>query len=178
MRYWIKYDGSDYSPSTDDMSYYGYAEITQRPENYVSVWEWSFEENAWVLNKKRYLEQLAVNRYQNEIKGVTLNGIQYDTDDRARMAMIAILTYAPATTVFKLADGTYQDMTLAEVKALFDHVMEYTLACYAHERDIKEFVSENAHDITMLDNDWPSNILGETTPPVETPPETEAEPTN
>lgn len=163
MRYWIRPDGSDYSPSMDDMSRMGYIEVTVKPEVYSSLWDWSFDTNAWVLNTPRFIAQLAANRYQHEIAGLTIDGKTYDTDDRARVALMALITYGKPETVYKLADGSYETLTLDQIKALFDHVMDHTISCYAHEKVIREFVDEGLHTVEMLDDDWPSNVI-ETTP--------------
>jgi len=169
MRYWIRYDGSDYTPSADNMSPWGYAECTKKPDEYSSLWDWNFGQYAWVLNRARYIAQVEVNRLAREEMGVTWGGKVYDTDDRARMALMALIQYAPASTDFKLQDGSYVQLTLEEMKALFNKVMEYTLACYAHEKDIRELIDADAFDITMLDNGWPSTVLDpvETTTPSE-----------
>lgn len=159
MRYWIRPDGTDYSPSTDDMSRMGYIEVTEMPSVYSSLWVWNFATNQWDLDTGRYIAQLAANRYTHEISGITVDGKQYDSDDRARVALIALITYAPAETVYKLADGSYETLTLDQVKALFGRVMEHTLACYAHEKVIREFIDEGLHTVEMLDEDWPSTIL-------------------
>lgn len=169
MRYWIRYDGSDYSPSGDNMGPYGYAEVTKKPDEYSSLWDWSFEKSEWVLNRERYLKQVEVNRLAHESAGITWGGKTYDTDDRARMALVAIIQYAPTSMDFKLQDGTYVHLTLDEIKALFNKVMEYTLTCYAHQKDIRELVDADAYDVSMLDAGWPNPNLDpvETTTPSE-----------
>lgn len=167
MRYWIRYDGSDYSPSGDNMAPFGYAEVTKKPDEYSSLWNWSFEKSEWVLDRDRYLKQVETNRLAHEGAGIIWGGKTYDTDDRARMALVAIIQYAPASMDFKLQDGTYVHLTLDEIKALFNKVMEYTLLCYAHQKDIRELVDAEAYDVSILDSGWPSQNMdpAETTAP-------------
>lgn len=161
MRYWIKNDGSDYSLSQDDMSRLGYIEITERPATYPDMWKWDFAASKWEMDKARYLTQLAVNRLKHEQGGIVVDGKQYDTTDRSRIALIALVQYAPETVEYKMVDGSYVSLTVDDVKALFDKMMAFTLLCFAQEKVVREAVTADTHTIEMLDNDWPANDMSD-----------------
>ena len=57
MRYWILRDGTQYTPSFDDLSQLGFVEITEQPTQYPDLWYWDFTQNAWVLDKTKYIKQ-------------------------------------------------------------------------------------------------------------------------
>jgi len=159
MRYWLRVDNTDYSISGDDMSLNGYAEVSKRPDEYPEIWEYDFDIYAWVINKTRYVKMLADQRYKQEILGITTGGKTYDSDDRARVSLMALIVYGQESYPFKTKDYVYETLTLDEVKALFNKVMGYTLACFEREKVLREKAEAGEMSLGLLVVGWPNPDL-------------------
>jgi hypothetical protein len=123
------------------------------------------------------LEALRLRKWQTKDAGITVNGIQIDTDDRGQAtisgAVLNCLRNPNWTTQWKTAavnpDGTAVWMTVGatEVNAIADAMTGYTEACFtveaAKQAEVAALTGTAAiqgWQATMLDIGWPSQVVG------------------
>lgn len=163
MRYWIRQDTMAYELSDDDMSRFGYIEVTERPSTYSDMWTWSFESWSWVVNKESAKKVISQKCFDLETSGVVYEEHTFGTDDRNKilLTMMALQATRDNTKVFscKTADGEFVDISATDIQLLVDGISDYTQACLLREKDLLVQLSGDDFSVEAMDEGWPSNII-------------------
>lgn len=165
MRYWISRDGSEYVASEDDLrSLMNYVEVTQRPELYTDVWQWSFEDSKWILNVAAVQQAIADRRYEVETAGVYVDGNLISTTDRSKLLLMMAADRVKDSTdtldiKWKIANDHYVSFTPAQIQTLKTKVCDYIGACFVYESQLIDRINRQDFDISELNTGWPDNVI-------------------
>ena len=114
----------------------------------------------------------AAARYFRETGGLTLpNGTKIKTDRESQAQLASVYSSLKsgliADTSWKLADGTWAPVTLAQIEPIVAAVAQYVRSCFDAEKDHNELIDSldtveelYAYDVNA---DWPSNGAAPTT---------------
>lgn len=171
MRYWMRVDNTDYIATDWDMRLQGYDEVSRHPEDHWDMWWYDFDIRQWVISKEKFLAEVSKQRLIQETMGIIKDGKAYDTDDRARVSLMALIQYGQEENLYKQKDFLYETLTLEEIKTLFGHVMSYTVACFKREKELRELAGTDGMTLDAILEGWPNPDLD--APPPPPPPEPE-----
>lgn len=163
MRYWIRQDTMGYELSEDDLSRFGYIEVTERPADHPSMWQWSFDSWSWIVNKEAAKEVIAQKCLDNENAGVVFDGHNIDTSDRSKLLLTMMVMQAgrdaTKTYTLKTIDGQFVEIDATDLVLLVDGISDYTQGCLLREKDLLIELQGEDFSVTAMDEGWPSNII-------------------
>lgn len=104
-------------------------------------------------------EQIAARRYEAEVGGITLNGMQIDTDDRSKLLINGAAleaTIDPSYTMqWKTLSG-FVDLNAQQVIAIARAVRAHVQACFDREAELLAHLEAGTFTEDMLEEGWPS----------------------
>lgn len=105
-------------------------------------------------------ERIASRRYQAQVSGTTLEGMQIDTstDSQALITGAALAAVLDSAYVcrWKMADGTRVELDAKMIIAVASAVRDHIQACYDREDELLTAVAEGTFTDAMLDQGWPA----------------------
>lgn len=105
-------------------------------------------------------QRIAARRYQAQIAGTTLQGMQIDTstDSQALITGAALAAVLDSAYVcrWKMADGTRVELDAKMIIAVASAVRDHIQACYDREDELLTAVAEGTFTDAMLDQGWPA----------------------
>lgn len=105
-------------------------------------------------------ERIAARRYQAQVAGTTLEGMQIDTstDSQALITGAALAAVLDSTYVcrWKMADGTRVELDAKMIIAVASAVRDHIQACYDREDELLTAVADGTFTDAMLDQGWPA----------------------
>lgn len=105
-------------------------------------------------------ERIASRRYQAQVSGTTLQGMQIDTstDSQALITGAALAAVLDSTYVcrWKMADGTPVELDAKMIIAVASAVRDHIQACYDREDELLTAVADGNFTDAMLDQGWPA----------------------
>lgn len=163
MRYWVRQDTGAYELSEDDMSRFGYTEVTERPAEYPEMWRWSFENGMWVVDKTAAKPAITQKCFDRETSGVVYGEHTFSTDDRNKilLTMMALQAARDNTKTYscKTIDGEFVDLSATDLLLLVDGISDYTQGCLLREKTLLVELQGDDFSAAAMDEGWPSNII-------------------
>lgn len=106
-------------------------------------------------------QQVATVRYDNEVKGIIVNGMPVDTG-RDSQGLIAGACLAavidPAYIVnWKSAGGVFLQLTAQQIIGVATAVRAHVQACFNREQVLLTAIANNTYTENMLEQGWPGN---------------------
>lgn len=105
-------------------------------------------------------ERIASRRYQAQVSGTTLEGMQIDTstDSQALITGAALAAVLDSNYVcrWKMADGTRVELDAKMIIAVASAVRDHIQACYDREDELLTAVADGIFTDAMLDQGWPA----------------------
>ena len=101
---------------------------------------------------------LADHRWKVEVAGVTVGGIQIETDDRSKLLIngAALRANRSADYVLRWKTPTgFIDLTATQVLAVADAVCEHVQLCFDREDELLCAVADGSITHAMLEQGWP-----------------------
>lgn len=164
MRYWLDKTTQNYEFSTDDMSFVGYTEVTERPSLYPSMYKWDFERQVWVIDYDLAVKTIADRRYEVETSGVYYNNERIDTSDRGKsmltLAGVRATGMDPAAVIdWKVENGRYIPLTAEQILFLQTAIAIFIGKTFDHERALLERCTRLDFDPAELNTGWPDAVI-------------------
>lgn len=103
-------------------------------------------------------EQIASRRYQAEIAGITLNGLQINTEDRSKLLINGAALEAaidPAYTMQWKTPTGFVELTGEQVIGVARAVRAHVQACFDREAELLAAVADGSITDQMLQEGWP-----------------------
>ena len=105
-------------------------------------------------------ERITSRRYQAQVSGTTLEGMQIDTstDSQALITGAAMAAVLDSNYVcrWKMADGTRVELDAKMIIAVASAVRDHIQACYDREDELLTAVADGTFSEAMLDQGWPA----------------------
>lgn len=105
-------------------------------------------------------ERISARRYQAQVAGTTLQGMQIDTstDSQALITGAALAAVLDSSYVcrWKMADGTRVELDAKMIIAVASAVRDHIQACYDREDELLTAVADGTFTDAMLDQGWPA----------------------
>lgn len=164
IRYWLHRNNLNYEISSDDMTRYGYMEVTERPSPYSEAYRWNNDKAEWELNHEAAIKTIAERRFEVENGGVYYSNKRFDTSDRGKILLhmtrcrCANLPVS-ATIKWKFDDNDYGEFTALEMLTIIDKVAEFIGACYDHEAELVNRIIRKDFSMEELNSGWPKQII-------------------
>lgn len=118
------------------------------------------EDIGRVLNPAPTAASIAARRYEAEVGGITLNGLQINTDDRSKLLINGAAleaTFNPAYTMqWKTADG-FVELTGEQVIGIARAVRAHVQACFDREAELLAALEAGTITAAMLEEGWPQS---------------------
>ncbi|XWO58931.1 DUF4376 domain-containing protein [Pseudomonas luteola] len=115
------------------------------------------EEEAAALKAQR-LEAIAARRYEEETKGITVNGIRIDTgrDSQALItgAALASMLDSDYSCRWKTSSG-FIELSAKQIIGIASAIRAHVQACFDNEADLTDAVEKGTYQDSMLDQGWP-----------------------
>ena len=115
-------------------------------------------DGSWSLPEPDYPAAIAYRRYEAEIGGITLNGLQINTDDRSKVLINGAAleaTIDPAYTMqWKTLTG-FVDLTGEQVIGIARAVRAHVQACFDREAELLAELEAGTLTDDMLEQGWP-----------------------
>lgn len=126
-------------------------------------------DGSWSLPEPDYPAIIAARRYEAEVGGVTLNGLQVNTDDRSKLLINGAAleaTIDPAYVMQWKTPGGFVELTGEQVIGIARAVRAHVQACFDREAELLAALEAGTLTSTMLDEGWPQSQQAnpETTP--------------
>jgi len=103
-------------------------------------------------------ETIAARRYEAEVGGITLDGLQINTDDRSKVLINGAALEATIDPEYvmqwKSGDGFVQ-LTGAQVIGIARAVRAHVQACFDREAELVEALNAGTYSDDMLEQGWP-----------------------
>ena len=103
-------------------------------------------------------EQVAARRYQAEVTGITLDGLQINTDDRSKLLINGAAleaTVDPGYVMQWKAGGGFVQLTGSQVIGIARAVRAHVQACFDREVELLAELEAGTLTDDMLDQGWP-----------------------
>lgn len=101
---------------------------------------------------------IAARRYEAEVGGITLNGMQIDTDDRSKLlingAAVEAMLDADYVMQWKTSEG-FIELTGAQVIGIARAVRAHVQACFDREAELLAELDAGTLTNNMLEQGWP-----------------------
>lgn len=104
------------------------------------------------------VQSIAARRYQAEVSGITIDGIQVETDDRAKLLINGAAVEAmidPNYIMQWKTSGGFVELTGAQVIVIARSVRAHVQACFDRESELIEALNAGSLTEDMLDQGWP-----------------------
>lgn len=111
----------------------------------------------WIID---YAPRIAARRYEAEGGGITLNGLQINTEDRSKLLINGAAleaTINPEYTMQWKTPSGFITLTASEVIAIARAVRAHVQACFDREAELLQALQEGALTNEMLDQGWPES---------------------
>ena len=109
----------------------------------------------WTID---YAHRIAERRWQAEVAGITVNGMQVDTgrDSQALItgAGVSAMRDPDYSVRWKTAAG-FVDLDAEQIIGLASTVRAHVQACFDREAELLEAVANGTFDDAMLEDGWP-----------------------
>ena len=107
------------------------------------------------------MQQVAAVRYENEIKGIIVQGIPVDTgrDSQGLIAgaCLAAVLDPEYSVNWKCPGGTFIQLTAQQIIGVATAVRAHVQACFDREHQLLTAIEANEYTAEMLATGWPSN---------------------
>ena len=103
-------------------------------------------------------EIIAARRYEAEVGGITLNGVQIDTDDRSKLLINGAAleaTIDPAYVMQWKTPGGFIELTAQQVIGIARAVRAHVQACFDREAELMAALDAGTLTQAMLEQGWP-----------------------
>lgn len=103
-------------------------------------------------------ERIAARRYEAEIAGITLNGLQINTEDRSKLLINGAAleaTIDPAYTMQWKTPTGFVDLTGEQVIGIARAVRAHVQACFDREAELLAALDDGTLTDAMLEQGWP-----------------------
>jgi len=105
------------------------------------------------------IDAIASARYDHETAGTTVSGVAVFTDRTTQMKLTGAAIRAerdPSYSVnWKQSDGTYVELSAAQLIAIADAVGDYVQACYSREAVLLSALADGSYTEALLTEGWP-----------------------
>ena len=115
------------------------------------------------VNQERTIEirrqAVATRRYLAEVGGITLNGVDIDTDDRSKLLINGAALEATIDPTYVMqwkTPGGFIELTAVQVIGIARAVRAHVQACFDREAELLAAVDAGTFTTTMLNEGWPS----------------------
>lgn len=101
---------------------------------------------------------IAARRYEAEVGGITLNGMQIDTDDRSKLLINGAAleaTIDPAYVMQWKTPGGFIELTAVQVIGIARAVRAHVQACFDREAELLAALETGTLTPAMLEQGWP-----------------------
>ena len=108
--------------------------------------------------KEERQKVIAARRYDAEVAGITLNGLQINTDDRSKLLINGAAleaTIDPAYTMQWKTPTGFVDLTGEQVIGIARAVRAHVQACFDRESELLTAVADGSITDQMLQEGWP-----------------------
>lgn len=106
------------------------------------------------------IDRIAARRYQAQIAGTSLEGMQIDTstDSQALITGAALAAVLDSAYIcrWKMADGTRVELDAKKIIAVASAVRDHIQACYDREGELLTAVANGTFTSAMLEEGWPA----------------------
>lgn len=102
---------------------------------------------------------IAARRYEAEVGGLVLNGMQIDTDDRSKLLINGAAleaTIDPAYMMQWKTPGGFIELTAQQVIGIARAVRAHVQACFDREAELLAALDAGTLTAAMLNEGWPS----------------------
>lgn len=103
-------------------------------------------------------QSIAARRYEAEVGGITLNGMQIDTDDRSKLLINGAAleaTIDPAYVMQWKTPGGFIELTAPQVIGIARAVRAHVQACFDREAELLAALDAGTITAAMLNEGWP-----------------------
>ena len=114
--------------------------------------------DRWGAVPVEWPQAIAARRYQAEVGGITLNGLQIDTDDRSKLLINGAaleVTIDPAYAMQWKTPTGFVDLTGEQVIGIARAVRAHVQACFDREAELLAAVADGSITDQMLQEGWP-----------------------
>lgn len=104
--------------------------------------------------------RIAARRYEAEVGGITLDGMQIDTDDRSKLLINGAAlgaTIDPAYVMQWKTPGGFVELTGEQVIGIARAVRAHVQACFDREGELHAALEAGTLTAAMLDEGWPQS---------------------
>lgn len=157
MKYYVDIEGR-YLGGWDANPPAGAIEVPVAPTDARQVW--SFDLGQW-QGTPVTAETIAARRYKAEVGGITLAGLQVNTDDRSKLLIQGAAlesTLDPGYTMQWKTPGGFVELGGAEVLQVARAVRAHVQACFDREAELLQALADGVLTNEMLDEGWPSSL--------------------
>lgn len=115
-------------------------------------------DGSWSLPGPDYPAIIADRRWQAEVAGITVNGMQVDTgrDSQALITGAALqATIDPACTVRWKTGAGFVELNSQEIIGMATAVRAHVQACFDREAELVDAFANGAFTADMLEQGWP-----------------------
>lgn len=155
MKYYV-YETGTYIGGWDANPPAGAIEVPFAPADARQVW--SFDLEQW-QGIPVTAETITERRYQAEITGIELNGLQINTDDRSKLLINGAAleaTIDPAYVMQWKTPSGFVELTGAQVISIARAVRAHIQACFDREAELLAALEAGTLTDEMLGQGWPA----------------------
>jgi hypothetical protein len=112
-------------------------------------------DGQWVID---HSPRIAARRYEAEVGGITLNGLQINTDDRSKLLINGAASRAARNPSYVLNWKTpagYIQIPAEQVLVMGDAVADHVQACFDRESELLTALESGTLTPGMIDQGWP-----------------------
>lgn len=152
MRYFVDEEGR-YLGGWDANPPAGAIEVPSAPSDARQLWNGNIWSGIPVS-----AEAVAARRYAAEIAGITINGLQINTDDRSKLLINGAAleaTIDPAYTMQWKTSAGFVELTAAQVIGIARAVRAHVQACFDREAELLAALEDGTLTDAMLEQGWP-----------------------
>ena len=103
-------------------------------------------------------QAIAARRYEAEVGGITLNGVQIDTDDRSKLLINGAALEATIDPTYVMqwkTSGGFIELTAMQVIGIARAVRAHVQACFDREAELLAALEAGTFTEEMLEQGWP-----------------------
>lgn len=108
---------------------------------------------------KKMQDKIASIRYMKEVKGIIVDGIKVNTDDRSKLlingAALESIRDPSYLLRWKTSEG-FIELNAEQVLLIACAVRRHVQSCFDRESELLDHLENNTFEETMLDEGWPS----------------------
>lgn len=133
----------------------GAVEVPMAPDDARQPWLG----DSWGQIPVDYTAAIAARRYQAEIGGITINGLQINTDDRSKLLINGAALEATIDPVYVMQWKTpagFIELNAQQVIGIARAVRAHVQACFDREAELLAALEAGTLTAAMLNEGWPS----------------------